>query len=54
MPELEVDSIDGVYRLHWGFTEGPNASADKARRVNAVSNEFRMILRSSAPSSITR
>jgi len=55
MPELIVDSIDGIYRLHWGFTQGRNASAEKARRVDAVSNEFRMILRSSpAASSNTR
>ena len=55
MPELMVDTIDGVYRLHWGFTEGRDASAEKARRVDAVSNEFRMILRSSsAVSSNTR
>jgi hypothetical protein len=47
MPELEVDSIDGVYRLHWAFTEGRDASVERARQVDAVSNEFRMILRSS-------
>jgi hypothetical protein len=54
MPELEVDTIDGVYRLHWAFTEGRDVSAEKARLVEAVSNEFRMILRSSAASSNTR
>ena len=54
-PELRVDSIDGVYRLHWGFTIGRDASAEKAQRVDVVSNEFRMVLRSSpAASSNTR
>jgi len=51
VPELMVDSIDGVYRLHWSFTEGREATAEKARRVEAVSNEFRMILRSSSDAS---
>jgi hypothetical protein len=50
MPELMVDSIDGVYRLHWSFTEGRNASTENARRVDAVSNEFRIVLRSSPAS----
>jgi hypothetical protein len=45
-PELLVDSIDGVYRLRWDFTEGRNASAKGARRVEAISNEFRMVVRS--------
>jgi hypothetical protein len=54
VPELEVDSIDGVYRLHWSFTEGRDADAEKARRVDAVSSEFRMILHSSPASSNTR
>ena len=44
-PELLVDSIDGIYRLRWIFTEGTDAFAPGARRVEAVSNEFRMILR---------
>lgn len=45
MPELLVDSIDGVYRLHWNFSEGREAGAKGARRVEAISNEFRMVLR---------
>lgn len=44
-PELLVDSIDGVYRLRWDFTEGRDATARGARRVEAISNEFRMVLR---------
>lgn len=54
MPELMVDSIDGVYRLHWGFSEGREAGAKGARRVEAISNEFRMILRpiTSLPSNV--
>lgn len=53
MPELKVDSIDGVYRLHWDFREGRDASARRARRVEATSNEFHMTLRS-APAFNTR
>jgi len=43
-PELRVDSIDGVYRLEWDFVQGTDVSVKNARRVNAVSNEFRMVL----------
>jgi hypothetical protein len=43
-PELMVDSIEGVYRLRWDFREGTDASDKNARRVEAVSNEFRMVL----------
>jgi hypothetical protein len=46
LPELMVDSIDGVYRLHWSFTEGRDPSAKNARRVDAISNSFHMTLRS--------
>ena len=54
-PEIMVDSIDGVYRLHWGFAEGRDASARGARRVDAISNEFHMTLHpGSAPVSNTR
>jgi hypothetical protein len=44
MPELKVDSIDGIYRLRWEFAEGKEASRD-ARKVEGISNEFRMVLR---------
>jgi hypothetical protein len=55
MPEIMVDSIDGVYRLHWGFTEGRDAHAKGARRVDAISNEFRLTLHPGpAPASNTR
>ena len=49
-PEIRVDSIDGIYRLHWSFTEGTEAGAKGARTVEAISNEFAMKLRSSAAS----
>jgi len=44
-PILEVDSIEGTYRLQWVFSEGTDATAKGARRVQAISNEFRMVLR---------
>ena len=54
-PQLEVDSIDGIYRLHWSFTEGRDAGAKGARSVEAISNEFLMKLSSSPlPASNTR
>jgi len=43
-PELLVDSIDGTYRLAWPWTEGTEAFARNARRVEAISNQFRMTL----------
>jgi hypothetical protein len=43
-PELLVDSIDGIYRLRWDFAEGIDATAKGARRVQSISNEFRMVL----------
>ena len=43
-PALRVDAIDGVYRLEWDFVQGTDASVKNARRVNAISNEFRMVL----------
>ena len=45
MPTLEVDSIDGVYRLEWDFAQGTDAGVKNARTVKAISNEFRMVLR---------
>jgi hypothetical protein len=54
-PELLIDSIDGVYRLRWSFTEGQVADAKRARHITVVSNEFRMTLAPSpAPTSNTR
>lgn len=44
MPELRVESIDGIYRLRWDFVEGIDASAKGARKVESISNEFRMAL----------
>jgi hypothetical protein len=44
-PELLVDSIDGMYRLHWGFATGRVPDAKGARTVELISNEFRMTLR---------
>ena len=49
MPEIMVDSIDGVYRLRWSFAEGRDADAKGARRVDAISNAFRMTLHSGLP-----
>jgi len=43
-PTLEVDSIDGVYRLRWDFVQGTDATEEGARRVVSISNEFRMVL----------
>jgi hypothetical protein len=43
-PELQVDSIEGTYRLRWDFVEGTGASAKDARKVESTSNEFRMVL----------
>jgi N-acetylglutamate synthase-like GNAT family acetyltransferase len=43
-PELRVDSIDGTYRLRFVFVEGTDATAEGTRRVEAISNEFRMVL----------
>ena len=43
-PSLMVDSIDGVYRLEWDFAQGTDSDIKGARRVNAISNEFRMVL----------
>jgi hypothetical protein len=44
-PFLEVDSINGVYRLHWGARTGTDAYAPGSRAVDAISNHFRMTLR---------
>jgi hypothetical protein len=43
-PVLDVDSIDGVYRLRWDLVEGTDAGAKGARIVKSTSNEFRMVL----------
>ena len=45
MPELNVDSIDGIYRLRWDFREGTDATAPGSRSVESVSNEFQMVLK---------
>lgn len=46
-PDLLVDSIGGTYRLRWVLAEGAEAT-ESARRVEAISNEFRMVLRPTA------
>ena len=43
MPELEVKTIDGTYRLHWSFAQGRSVEP-KTRTVEVISNEFRMTL----------
>jgi hypothetical protein len=45
-PELQVDSIEGIFRLRWDFVEGTDPSATNARKVEGISNEFRMVLSS--------
>ena len=49
MPALQVDSINGVYRLHWTWYEGASRHSpldqSPRRPVEAISNQFRMILR---------
>ncbi|MFL5481711.1 MAG: hypothetical protein ACJ8AK_05935 [Gemmatimonadaceae bacterium] len=51
-PQLEVDSINGIYRLHWVLREGAGfrnaanlTNRQDARTVEAISNQFRMTLR---------
>ena len=44
-PELNVDSIDGLYRLRWDFREGTDATAPGTRSVESISNEFLMVLK---------
>jgi D-alanyl-D-alanine dipeptidase len=41
-PGLRVDSVPGIYRLSWDFVEGTVADAPGARKVQTVSNPFRM------------
>jgi hypothetical protein len=54
-PEIRVDSISGVYRLRWSFTEGSEDGRKGARPVMAISNDFVIKLASSpAPASNTR
>ena len=48
-PELRVDSIAGVYRIHWSFTKGREATAKGAKRYDVVSNEFQIVVGSNAP-----
>jgi hypothetical protein len=43
-PELMVDSIDGIFRLTWGFAQGTDPSVKGVRKVESVSNEFRITL----------
>ena len=44
-PQLDVDSIPGVYRLRWALHVGPNPDATDTTMVQAISNEFRLVLR---------
>lgn len=43
-PQLNVASIDGVYRLRWTFAVGREAGAPGAQEVEAISNRFRLRL----------
>jgi hypothetical protein len=60
MPTLDVDTIDGIYRLRWDFVEGAgwsvrdfvertDAYTKGARKVEGISNEFRMNLSENNP-----
>jgi hypothetical protein len=60
MPTLDVDTIDGIYRLRWDFAKGTGMSVrdvvertdaytKDARIVEGISNEFRMILSGNNP-----
>jgi hypothetical protein len=40
-----INTIDGTYRLGWLFVEGTALASRRARRIEAVSNEFHMTLR---------
>jgi hypothetical protein len=51
-PTLRIDTIDGTYRLHWGFTKGRDAGAKGAKRYDVVSNEFQLVLATSAPAGV--
>ena len=44
-PTLDVDSVPGTYRLRWTLRAGNDPDAPGAPSVEAVSNEFRLILR---------
>jgi len=44
-PDLLVKTIDGMYRLHWGFVAAQSTDEKGARQVELISNEFRMVLR---------
>jgi len=41
-PHLEVDSIDGIYRLHWFLVVGAEPRAAGAATLEAISNEFQL------------
>lgn len=43
-PDHWINTIDGTYRLRWPFVEGKDLTSGRARRINAVSNEFHMTL----------
>ena len=46
---LRIDTIDGTYRLHWGFTKGRDATAKGVKRYEVISNEFQLVLAPDAP-----
>jgi hypothetical protein len=41
--ELRGAPIEGTYRLRWRFVEGKDLSDERARKVEAISNEFHLI-----------
>ena len=44
-PELRVAAIPGIYRLRWAMRAGSDPNAEDAPMVDAVSNQFRLVLR---------
>ena len=44
-PGYWINPIDGIYRLRWLFVEGKDLDTKRARKLEAISNEFHMTLR---------
>jgi len=50
-PDHWINSIDGTYRLRWSFVEAADGTSGRARRIDAVSNEFHLTLSAPPPCS---
>ena len=44
-PRIGIDSVNGTYRLRWSWVIGPDPDAPGAARLEALSNEFRIVVR---------